>query len=818
VALDFTNGGSNNGRLSRATNPPVTAVPLTISAWVRRQVAIASVDLVTLCDTPGTGTNYFELLALDDSTGVGGFGGGGGLQCYAMSGGASSGAAFTAGVPNLSASEWHHACGVWSSAVNRAAFIDGGNKATNGTSVTPSGIAQTVIGQASFNTGGSISDVAIWNVALSDAEVLALARGMSPLFVRPSGLIAYWPLDTIASQGLNRVRGTTDRTLTVTQGAVAQASAGPPVGERYYFRPVGWRGGYTWIPGLQPAPGTDAFWKAGSDAATTNAAGYTNEAGKLVGVSLIQAVPGAALVASAFATASPAIGAATLVQTQALAAPAMAVASPAFSALAVTQGHALLASNASAGAPILDAPAANQKVVFTIPAFAVASPVFAPGFVAQAGALAAVPLAVGAPAIGAPVLAQKQVLAAAALAVASPVPGIAALAQNHALAPAGIAVASPQLGVGVSQQNYHLVAAGLAVSAPAVGAASITNQRHVFAAAALTISTPLLAPGALKQKHAIIATGAAAGSPVISAPVVSAGRAFVATALAVAKPVFGVAGIKQLHKLAAPRLSLSSGPIVGASKAVIKAPPLFAANLTVAPPTISPLGATVGFVNILTIVPDFHTGKIEFSHPDAELIGPPELFFPVREKRWSTDPKAEFYDDDHSQFGARVKQAIFANMNDAIEMWMSSGTLAGRTDRERGPVQDIIVGAPLWLADRKLRIDWSEVDQLRDDVNALIAAVTANTAQVAANVAAISANTAQVAANTAGVAANAALLAGLKSDLDKLQRQLKVYISRDLVAGAPILGTPRAATRLPSATNLVVASPALGNPVLVRIV
>lgn len=816
MAIDFTNGGVQTGRLSRATNPPVTAVPLTISAWGRRQVAAGFLDLVSLWDLVGSGTNYFELMLLDDGTGVGGFGGGGGLLCYALGGGSSGSATAVTPVaaPNPSASEWHHACGVWTSASSRAAFIDGGNKGTNATSTTPSGIVSTAIGQASFNAGGSIADVAIWNVALSDAEVLALARGMSPMLVRPSALVAYWPLSNIASQGLNRARNTTDRTLDVATGLI-DTDGGPLVGDRYYFRPVGWRGNFTRVSGLQLAPGTNAFWKAGSDAATTNATAYTNEINKLVAVSLIQSIPGAALVASTFATASPAIGVATLVQTQALAAPTLAVASPAIGATALTQGHALAASPLAAGAPVLGAAAMGVQVALVASGLTVSSPAIAAPVVSQSNLLTAAGLTVGAPAIGTTALAQAHALAAPALAVASPVSGAAALAQTHVVAAAGLAVTSPQLGAGAFQQNYHLLAAGLTVSAPAVGATTITKQTHVFTAGALTVSTPLIGAGALKQKHIILATGTVAGSPVISAPVVSAGRAFVAVSMAVSQPVIGTAIFKQVQKLAALRFTVSA-PTVGASKAVIKAPPLFAANLTVGSPQIAPVRPALGFMSVLA-APNFAVGKIEFSYPDAEAIGPPEVFFPVRYKRWSNDPKAEFYDDDHSQFGGYVKQAIFTHMNDDIAMWMSSGTLAGRTDHERGPVQDIIVSKPLWLADKKLGIDWSAVEQLRIDVNALMAAVSTNTTAVNANIAAIAANTAQVAINTAAVAANSALLASLRTDFEKLLRQTKTFIPRDVTVSSPVLGTPQAAIKLSAATNAVVGSPVLGTPVLVRI-
>lgn len=41
---------------------------------------------------------------------------------------------------------------------------------------------------------GRVAEAAIWNVALTASEVAALAKGVSPLQIRPASLQAYWPL------------------------------------------------------------------------------------------------------------------------------------------------------------------------------------------------------------------------------------------------------------------------------------------------------------------------------------------------------------------------------------------------------------------------------------------------------------------------------------------------------------------------------------------------------------------------------------------------------------------------------------------------
>jgi len=102
-----------------------------------------------------------------------------------------------------SANTWHHACAVFSATNARAAYIDGGSKGVNSATVTPI-VNNTTIG-AEYGwsgtenvvftpTSGKIAEVGIWNVALTDAEVAILAKGVSPRSVRPESLVFYAPL------------------------------------------------------------------------------------------------------------------------------------------------------------------------------------------------------------------------------------------------------------------------------------------------------------------------------------------------------------------------------------------------------------------------------------------------------------------------------------------------------------------------------------------------------------------------------------------------------------------------------------------------
>ena len=146
-----------------ASAAPVTAVPLTMSCWFKTDDASNFGVLVSIANSSATN----EMFAME-------------IASWATSITAWTESSAAAGraldVGNIINNTWHHACSVFTAPALRAAFLDGGNKGTSVTNVTPSGLDRIGIGvrydltPVNYMTG-NIADVRIYNRALSDAEI-----------------------------------------------------------------------------------------------------------------------------------------------------------------------------------------------------------------------------------------------------------------------------------------------------------------------------------------------------------------------------------------------------------------------------------------------------------------------------------------------------------------------------------------------------------------------------------------------------------------------------------------------------------------------
>jgi hypothetical protein len=214
LARSFTRASSN---YASSDTTPVTAVPLTMACWFYPTDGTTYQQLMGLHKRSDNGSSNFSGFFLEfngQSTDY--------ISATTGAGAAASTANSTAGA-TLNA--WNHGCAVYASATSRTIYLNGGNSATNTASRVPSGVDSIAVGHSYWSTranflNGRLADAAIWNVALSATEAEALARGVSPLRIRPGNLVAYWPIFGTASPEIDVSRGAYPLTLSGT--AVAE--------------------------------------------------------------------------------------------------------------------------------------------------------------------------------------------------------------------------------------------------------------------------------------------------------------------------------------------------------------------------------------------------------------------------------------------------------------------------------------------------------------------------------------------------------------------------------------------------------------------
>lgn len=165
-ALEFDDAALDTAIVEIAA---VTAMPLTLACWFRTDDdAIAEVAMALTDKDVAAHSHSLQL----DGDVAGDF-----LRARSVAGGTSAGAVTSTG---FTINTWHHAAAVFTSATDRAAYIDGGSKGTNTTSRTPAGLDSTNIG-CRVQSGspiaffsGRLDDCRVYKRALSDAEVYQL--------------------------------------------------------------------------------------------------------------------------------------------------------------------------------------------------------------------------------------------------------------------------------------------------------------------------------------------------------------------------------------------------------------------------------------------------------------------------------------------------------------------------------------------------------------------------------------------------------------------------------------------------------------------
>jgi hypothetical protein len=126
-----------------------------------------------------------------------------GLRAEICYDGGSSSDDLREGSVSISADEWHHAALTWATTY-RALYLDGAlvdSDSTSRTSITDTSYDLWLAAEHRSDSpnhhnhlDGQLADLGIWPVALTAAEVGALAAGFSPLLIRPQSHVLYSPL------------------------------------------------------------------------------------------------------------------------------------------------------------------------------------------------------------------------------------------------------------------------------------------------------------------------------------------------------------------------------------------------------------------------------------------------------------------------------------------------------------------------------------------------------------------------------------------------------------------------------------------------
>jgi hypothetical protein len=174
-------------------------MPVTYACWVNPSATVGT--LVSQWSNGGASVDYIDFLI-------------GGSNVVNTEVNSTAGGFFSAGTGTAPNGVWTHCTAVFTGSgatvtgqavyVNAVAAGTGSGSCQPGLAGGASIVNTTAIGVLNsagltHPLNGSIAECAIWNVALTQAEITALAKGARAKDIRPLNLKGYWPLDGFAS-------------------------------------------------------------------------------------------------------------------------------------------------------------------------------------------------------------------------------------------------------------------------------------------------------------------------------------------------------------------------------------------------------------------------------------------------------------------------------------------------------------------------------------------------------------------------------------------------------------------------------------------
>lgn len=198
MAYSFTAASSQHLTTPDTSSLDITGA-LTLCAWVKSSGSYGTAvrGILTKYQTGTTQRSY--ALATNSS----------GQVFFIVSSNGSASVAVTGAT--AVGTNWRHLSCVYTPSTRLEAFMDGASHATNTSSIIAaihSGTAPLAVGMVSFASlnncwDGLIAEAAVYNAALTAAEIASLAKGMTPDKIRPQNLVFYAPLvrDLIDQKG-----------------------------------------------------------------------------------------------------------------------------------------------------------------------------------------------------------------------------------------------------------------------------------------------------------------------------------------------------------------------------------------------------------------------------------------------------------------------------------------------------------------------------------------------------------------------------------------------------------------------------------------
>jgi hypothetical protein len=192
-------------------------------------------------------------------------------------------------VSALSPDTWY-AIGASYDGTNTRAYLDGALEVTTPATAfstsgshnpTPAALAAQA-GSSGFDDG-TICEVAAWNVALTAAEFAALGQKISPLLIRPTALVLYWPLIRETAPMFGPAT-TTGGTFTVATHAPVYGAAAPVTLRNHGTLATEWQAvDLSWSSGLTLDETTSPVFSGAVTSALSLTSAMAGEASSLVG-------------------------------------------------------------------------------------------------------------------------------------------------------------------------------------------------------------------------------------------------------------------------------------------------------------------------------------------------------------------------------------------------------------------------------------------------------------------------------------------------------------------------------------------------------